>query len=125
MEEIIVIAVIAAAFVFRIVSKKLNSAAKNSEVFPPIQVDPNLEKASKTEVKTVPEPVVARMPETKVVDEVVSEVIPEIEEAPRMLEENPSALGPLDDKSEQKEKIDPKKLVIYSEIMKPKYVDRN
>ena len=116
MEELIVIAVIAAVFVFRIVSRKLNSAAKNSEVFPPIQVDPNLEKALKAKVETVPEPAVSRISET-------DEVTPEVEEAPRMLDEN--SVSPIlkEIEPKKKEKIDPKKLVVYSEIMKPKYFE--
>ena len=98
MDGIITIVVIAAAVIFKLVGKKLSSAA-GDEVFPTIL--PEQEDAhfplEEEKPKEMPRPVI---PEKKVT-------------APILEEEQP----------EEKEKIDPKKLVVYSEIMKPKYLE--
>ena len=49
-------------------------------------------------------------------------VVAPVEEAPRSVEPvNTPILQ--EEEPEQKERIDPKKLIVYSEIMKPKYLE--
>lgn len=125
MDGIITIVVIAAAVIFKLVGKKLSSAA-GDEVFPTIL--PEQEHAhfplEEEKPKEMPRPVV------------VAEKV--FEEAPRALPPKPAMKKPApvvipekkvtapileEEQPEEKEKIDPKKLVVYSEIMKPKYLE--
>ena len=118
MDELITIVIIAAAIIFKVVGKKLGSSG-GDEVFPTIPVDPDMKKYLDDDDDTV-------------VDEVV------IEEAERALPVQPvhkpvapakpvevKAKTPIleEEQPKEKEKIDPKKLIIYSEIMKPKYME--
>ena len=110
MEDIIYILLALAALIFKVVEKKLNSSGKKvSEPRPEREtaVDPQPE----TEfVEAVPA-VVRREPEEPVVRE-----MPVRQEVPKTPKVKPAATS-----SVKPDKIDPKKLVIYSEIMKPKY----
>ena len=128
MEDIIYILLALAALIFKVVEKKLNSSGKKvSEPRPEREtaVDPQPE----TEfVEAVPA-VVRREPEEPVVREMPMRqeapvkpaasrltMTPKKPKAPKTLKVKPAATS-----SVKPEKIDPKKLVIYSEIMKPKY----
>lgn len=134
MDEIITIVIVAAAIIFKVVGKKLGSAGEN-EVFPPVPVDSDMRNYPETETDTATaeeefkEPFFRTKP---VVDEVV------IEEAERALPVQPvhkpmapakpvevKAQTPIleEEQPKQKERIDPKKLIVYSEIMKPKYME--
>lgn len=90
MEEIIGLLVIVAIAIFKGVSKKLEQSGTN----PSAPVRPT--------TANEPEPAPAPEPETK--PQVVRRTVDE----------------PVEEPVKQKEKIDPKKLIIYSEIMNPK-----
>ena len=124
MDGIITIAIIAAAVIFKLVGKNLSSAA-GDEVFPTISFDPDL----MTEQDNVGEPAESPYIQSKpvVIDEMV------VDEAPRVLPAEPVKPKPsvkkepasilVEEEPKQREKIDPKKLIVYSEIMKPKYME--
>ena len=90
MEEIIGLLVIVAIAIFKGVSKKLEQSGTN----PSAPVRPT--------TANEPEPAPAPEPETK--PQVVRRTVDK----------------PVEEPVKQKEKIDPKKLIIYSEIMNPK-----
>lgn len=90
MEEIIGLLVIVAIAIFKGVSKKLEQSGTN----PSAPVRPT--------TANEPEPAPAPEPEAK--PQVVRRTVDE----------------PVEEPVKQKEKIDPKKLIIYSEIMNPK-----
>ena len=117
MDEIITIVIVAAAIIFKVVSKKIGSAG-GDEVFPTIPVDPdNMRHLDPDDVEEVKDPFFNVRP---VMDEMV------VEEAERAFPAKPVEVKvqtPIleEVQPKKKEKIDPKKLVVYSEIMKPKY----
>ena len=137
MEDIIItVLALALGLGFKFIEKKLKSAGKDtkagrfkefaeifgageSEVFPTVtsqkEPEPDFQETDE-EVREMPvmvEPVMAPKP-------VLS---------PAPKKETPKTLPSSDmvklqeDKDKPKEKIDPKKLVVYSEIMKPKYLE--
>ena len=108
MEEIIGLLVILAAAIFKAVNKKLENAGGKPEVFVP-QAEPVVVKQE----PVVPKPKPAA-PTRKKANPSTVEVVERqtVSKKPILLEEEET--GP-------KEKIDPKKLVLYSEIMKPKF----
>ena len=122
MNEIITIVIIAAAIIFKIVGKKLDSAG-GDEVFPTIPVDPDMKMDSDI------------MGDPGCVDELVIEeaepVLPVTPVAKEPIVKSVKSVAPVEVKSgrpileeeqpKQKEKINLKKLIVYSEIMKPKY----
>ena len=108
MDGIITIAVIAVAIIFKIIEKKLKGAA-GDEVFPTITPDQEILTDPEPEVKI---PVTQETKREFVKKTPVKPVKNKVEE-PILVENEKVA----------KEKIDPKKLVIYSEIMKPKYTE--
>jgi hypothetical protein len=125
MDGIITILIIAAAIIFKVVGKKMDSAPVG-EVFPPFPVEPepkpepDMEMDKETFPEEVEDDVVVEDPfynPEPVADELVIEEVEKVlpvtfkQDAPILVEEE---IVP-------KEKIDPKKLIIYSEIMKPKY----
>lgn len=124
MDEIITIVIVAAAIIFKVVGKKIGSAGSGDEVFPTIPVEPDMMNVSDAEddVEDIQDPFFRPSP---VVDEVV------IEEVERVLPVTPvkpvevKAQTPIleEEQPKQKERIDPKKLIVYSEIMKPKYME--
>ena len=124
MDEIITIVIIAAAIIFKVVGKKIGSAGSGDEVFPTIPVEPDMMNVPNAEddVEDIQDPFFRPSP---VVDEVV------IEEVERVLPVTPvkpvevKAQTPIleEEQPKQKERIDPKKLIVYSEIMKPKYME--
>ena len=127
MDGLITVLIVAAAIIFKVVGKKFDSASDN-EVFPPVPFEPeNLPSVEEEESVEAPRPHV-------VVTPAVSEK-PFFEEAQRALPVKPVKVETavqkqntpilIEEEPQEKEKIDPKKLVIYSEIMKPKYLDEN
>lgn len=126
MDGLITVLIVAAAIIFKVVGKKFDSSAGN-EVFPPIPYEPeDLPSVEENEPAEAPEPQAVKRPS-------VSER-PVFEEAQRALPVKPvqaaASVRPqapilMEEEPQEKEKIDPKKLVIYSEIMKPKYLDEN
>lgn len=139
MDGIITIVIIAAAIIFKVVGKKLGSAGSD-EVFPPLPVDPDM--------RNFPDHVGGLQDAEDLVDEeLVDEVV--IEEVERALPVKPAKpMAPAklvipvkpvtpaktvevkdqtpileEEQPKQKEKIDKKKLIVYSEIMKPKYME--
>ena len=134
MDELITLVIIAAAIIFKVVGKKLGSSG-GDEVFPTIPVDPDMKKYLDDDDDIVNaeeefhDPYFRQMP---VIDEEV------IEEAERALPVQPvhKPMAPAkpvevkvqtpileEEQPKQKERIDPKKLIVYSEIMKPKYME--
>lgn len=129
MDELITIVIIAAAIIFKVVGKKLGSAG-SGEVFPTLPVDPDMMNIpdAESESEDVQEPFF--MPRPVYVEPAADEMV--VEEAERALPAKPAApvkpaqvkiQTPIleEEQPKQREKIDPKKLIIYSEIMKPKY----
>jgi hypothetical protein len=127
MDGIITIVIVAAAIIFKVVGKKLGSAGSD-EVFPPLPVDPDM--------RNFPDHVGGLQDAEDLVDEeLVDEVV--IEEVERALPVKPAKpvtpaktvevkdQTPIleEEQPKQKEKIDKKKLIVYSEIMKPKYME--
>jgi hypothetical protein len=135
MEEIIGLLVALAAIIFKVVGKRLEKSGAPASGIPedspeepagnPFDVKKWIEEVTKElevnapEVNDVPvaEPVpVKEVPKPK----------PFIEEAPRaVVKPAPKVNIMKEDAPEVKEKIDPKKLVVYSEIMKPKFKEEN
>ena len=135
MEEIIGLLVALAAIIFKVVGKRLEKSGAPAAGIPedspeepagnPFDVKKWIEEVTKElevnapEVNDVPvaEPVpVKEVPKPK----------PFIEEAPRaVIKPAPKVNILKEDAPEVKEKIDPKKLVVYSEIMKPKFKEEN
>ena len=134
MDELITIVIIAAAIIFKVVGKKLGSAGSD-EVFPALPVDPDMMNIpdAESESEDVQEPFF--MPRPVYVEPAADEMV--VEEVERALPVKSDVQEPAvpvqparvkiqtpileEEQPEQKEKIDPKKLIIYSEIMKPKY----
>ena len=143
MEDIIItVLALALGLGFKVIEKKLKSAGKpakagrfeeladlfgedGSEVFPPVIPSEDTEEFPMAPVTPddeqsgqviVPRPVVVE-PVAPV------PVVAPVEEAPHSVEPvNTPILH--EEEPEQKERIDPKKLIVYSEIMKPKYLNR-
>lgn len=127
MDGIITIVIVAAAIIFKVVGKKLGSAGSD-EVFPTLPVDPDM--------RNFPDHRGGLQDAEDLVDEeLVDEVV--IEEVERALPVKPAKpVTPVktvevkdqtpileEEQPKQKEKIDKKKLIVYSEIMKPKYME--
>ena len=125
MDGLITVLIIAAAIIFKVVGKNLKSAA-GDEVFPHVPFEPEDLPSVEEE-----EPVEEHKP-LAVKRRAVAEK-PLFEEAQRALPAKPVQTKPsvrkpevpilVEEESQEKEKIDPKKLVVYSEIMKPKYLE--
>ena len=142
MEDIIItVLALALGLGFKVIEKKLKSAGKpakagrfkefadlfgeeGAEVFPPVAPSEDPEEvpmeavapdAEQSRQVSVPKPVV--------IEPVApAPVIAPVEEAPRSVKPvNAPILQ--EEEPEQKERIDPKKLIVYSEIMKPKYLE--
>ena len=134
MDELITIVIVAAAIIFKVVGKKLGSAGSD-EVFPTLPVDPDMMNIpdAESESEDVQEPFFE--PRPVYVEPAADEMV--VEEAERALPAKPAVQKPAapvkpaqvkiqtpileEEQPKQKERIDPKKLIIYSEIMKPKY----
>ena len=142
MEDIIItVLALALGLGFKVIEKKLKSAGKpakagrfkeladlfgeeGAEVFPPVApsedpeefpMGPVAHDAEQSRQVSVPKPVVIE-PVTP------APVVAPVEEAPRSVKPvNAPILQ--EEEPEQKERIDPKKLIVYSEIMKPKYLE--
>lgn len=138
MDTIITILVIVLAMVFKVVEKKLKNAGNqksadrmkelaeifgaDQEVFPTVQPMPaaepqpvtseeRREEFSEEPLRPV-EPIKIKEPHAAP-QKVQKKVQKKDKKAPILLEEEPK----------KRTKIDPKKLVVYSEIMKPKYLE--
>ena len=131
MDGLITVLIIAAAIIFKVVGKNLKSAA-GDEVFPHVPFEPeDLPSVEEEEPVEAPGPQVVVKPQ--VVERPTVSEKPLFEEAQRALPAKPVQTKPsvrkpevpilVEEEPQEKEKIDPKKLVVYSEIMKPKYLE--
>ena len=135
MEEILGLLVALAVIIFKVVGKRLEKsgapapeyAEDSGEETPvnPFDVKKWIEEVSK-ELEVKQEPAAGAAPVME-----APRMKPVVEEAPRAVAKPaskviaPKAAVPGDDAPRAKEKIDPKKLVVYSEIMNPKFKDEN
>ena len=117
MDELITIVIIAAAIIFKVVGRKLGSSG-GDEVFPNIPVDSDMKKYLDEEDDVVDDETERSLP----VQPVHKPVAPLSSVAPAKQVEVKAQTPILEEEQTmQREKIDPKKLIVYSEIMKPKY----
>ena len=134
METIIGILMILLPVVFKLIGKRLEQAGKNQ---PPVNVmeeESPVENWEQTlreyleqqtvvdEVPSVVEPVV---PEPRSVDSVEAPVSPMASDRKKQKKTNKKAPILLEEEKKPKEKIDVKKLIVYSEIMTPKYMEQS
>lgn len=124
MEDLIGLLIVVAAMIFKVVSNRLDKAGKQAG-----KKDPETPASGSFDVKEwineVMEEIEDEIPVTPVVRKPAFE-----ENVARQTDRKPAA-QPVQKKpileepvqEQNKEKIDPKKLVIYSEIMKPKYLE--
>ena len=134
METIIGILMILLPVVFKLIGKRLEQAGKNQ---PPVNVmeeESPVENWEQTlreyleqqtvvdEVPSVVEPVV---PEPMSVDSVEAPVAPVALDKKKQKKTNKKAPILLEEEKKPKEKIDVKKLIVYSEIMTPKYMEQS
>ena len=124
MEDLIGLLIVVAAMIFKVVSNRLDKAGKQAG-----KKDPETPASGSFDVKEwineVLEEIEDEIPVTPVVRKPAFE-----ENVARQTDRKPAA-QPVQKKpileepvqEQNKEKIDPKKLVIYSEIMKPKYLE--
>ena len=134
METIIGILMILLPVVLKLIGKRLEQAGKNQ---PPVNVmeeEPPVENWEQTlreyleqqtvvdEVPSVVEPVV---PEPMSVDSVEAPVSPVASDRKKQKKTNKKAPILLEEEKKPKEKIDVKKLIVYSEIMTPKYMEQS
>ena len=133
MEEIIGLLVALAAIVFKVVGKRLEKSATsaapevNSSDDDPFDIGKwvaetmeerdFVEEPARTQVRETPAPFVEEAPRAVV----VSAKAPKAAKTPK----KPSRPVVTEDAPKVREKIDPKKLVVYSEIMKPKFKEEN
>ena len=124
MEELIGLLIAVGAVIFKVVESRLEKSGKKAQpVVPEEQSEPDFDfkgwvrealydeaEAAKPEVP-LPQPEAVK---PKPVEDVVRQTKPAAKKKPVLMEEAPEKKG---------EKIDPKKLVIYSEIMKPKFTE--
>ncbi len=141
MEDIIItVLALTLGLGFKVIEKKLKSAGKpakaggfkeladlfgeeGAEVFPPVTPSEELQEYQDEPIPpfVAEEKQQVRVPEPELVKPVTVSSAP-VEEAPRSV--NPVEVPILEEEEpEHKEKIDPKKLIVYSEIMKPKYLE--
>ena len=119
MEEIIGLLVVLAIGIFKAVNKKLeDSGKKPAKPFVPEQTLPETQvfipqRRTAEQTPVAKEPVMPTSVASNVQPSTIEVVTRQTPTRKPILEE-PEEQGP-------KEKIDPKKLVIYSEIMKPKF----
>ena len=116
MEEILGLLIALGAIILKVVGNRLEKSGKSA----PAAVTEEESEPADFDFKgwvrealydDAPEPV---KPAPKVEENVVRQTKPAARKTPILVEEEPKKKG---------EKIDPKKLVIYSEIMKPKYTE--
>ena len=108
METIIGLLVIVLPLVFKVIEKKLQQSADS---LPGVEVP-------ETEVQDV-EAMEVKVPENKP----AARRNDKLHIKPKVLKRDESKVIVPKEKIDSKEKIDPRKLVIYSEIMRPKYKD--
>ena len=127
METIIGLLFVLIPVIMKLIGKKLEDAGKQDTPAPPaesgtFEVAPATPEAPVASAPVASAPVVKTpVVKTPVVNAPV--VNAPVEEAPRQFQAAKPKKKPIliEEEKKQKEKIDPKKLVIYSEIMSPKY----
>ena len=117
MEELIGILVLVVLFIFKMIDKKFSNASAKSapgvdqrEAFPTVELEEDVEVEVKPMVYQMPEPQPKPMPRPK----------PELKPVTKSKAKAKKPVLQEEDKK-TREKIDPKKLVVYSEIMNRKY----
>ena len=130
MEEIIGILLALVVLIFK-VAKKINDA--DTPVRPAQPAEPTATRQYQTLEDIFPDLLDESEEDSEpILDEVIEEPEPIVEEAPtfhyfeaaKSVEKNQFVSRPIEvepETSEKKEKIDPKKLIVYSEIMNRKY----
>lgn len=124
MEDLIGLLIVVAAMIFKVVSNRLDKAGKQAG-----KKDPETPASGSFDVKEwineVLEEIEDEIPVTPVVRKPAFEenVVRQTDRKPaaQPVQKKPILEEPVQEQN--KEKIDPKKLVIYSEIMKPKYLE--
>lgn len=124
MEDLIGLLIIVAAMIFKVVSNRLDKAGKQAG-----KKDPETPASGSFDVKEwineVLEEIEDEIPVTPVVRKPAFEenVVRQTDRKPaaQPVQKKPILEEPVQEQN--KEKIDPKKLVIYFEIMKPKYLE--
>lgn len=124
MEDLIGLLIVVAALIFKVVSNRLDKAGKQAG-----KKDPETPASGSFDVKEwineVLEEIEDEIPVTPVVRKPAFEenVVRQTDRKPaaQPVQKKPILEEPVQEQN--KEKIDPKKLVIYSEIMKPKYLE--
>ncbi len=122
METIIGLLIFLVPVIFKLIGKRLEQAGEmQSPVVDDTEPIENWEESLREYLET-PSVVKPLTPEPMVKDSVEAPVAPKkpgktkpVRKAPILVEEE----------KKQKEKIDVKKLIVYSEIMKPKYTEKN
>ena len=120
METIIGLLIVLLPLVFKLIGKRLEQAG---------QVQPQVEDEVLEEdwAETVRRYVEQQQAQAEVFVPSQAEVEPQKEktvvEAPRVVPKKKSKPILIEEKKKEKEKIDVKKMIVYSEIMKPKYTE--
>lgn len=143
MEEIIGLLIILAISIFKAVNKKLEKSGRQNKPVRPVTPAPGREAPApafdvkgwiaeaikeaeaelggKEEQEEAPAPIeVAPVMPTPVMPEAPVKRVAPVKPATPMV-----PVAPIEEKKQEKEKIDPKKLIIYSEIMTPKCMNNN
>ena len=121
MEELIGILVLVVVVILKIIDKKFSNASAKSaprvdqrEAFPTVELEEDVEVEVKPMVYQMPEPQPKPMPRPKPAPK------PELKPVTKSRAKAKKPVLQEEDKK-TREKIDPKKLVVYSEIMNRKY----
>lgn len=129
MEEIIGLLIIIAVSIFKAVNKKLEKSGRQNK---PIKPVPPAMPATEREAPAPDFDIKGWIAEAIKEAEAELNGKEEPEEAPATIEVAPVKpatpmvpVAPIEEKKPEKEKIDPKKLIIYSEIMTPKCMNNN
>ena len=121
MDEIITIVIVVAAIAFKLVSKKLGSAG-GDEVFPTIPVASDEQEHLDVADEIVIDEAEPALPVSPFVQKSIIRKTDDSVKPAKVKVETP-ILEEEQLEEKEREKVDPKKLVIYSEIMKPKYME--
>ena len=120
MDGIITIVVIAIAIIFKVIDKRLKKAA-GEEPFPTITIEPGMMKEDPAEFEQEPVMVHQLFEEAQkaLPSEPVETVAPVAPVEQQETQKSAEVAAPV----RKKGKIDLKKMIVYSEIMKPKYLE--
>ena len=121
METIIGLLIVVLPLVFKLIGKRLEQA---SQVQTPVDAEPDpVEDWAETLRKYVEQQQAqAALYEQTVLEEEPLDTKP-VEEAPRVVPVRKKTPILLEEDPKEREKIDVKKMIVYSEIMKPKYTE--